>query len=71
MSAEKIINSDKQNFTSLSTPEASKKILPNRVDINDLLARVRDEKKKENKINIVFFSLFASVVFIFGIVLSL
>ena len=71
MSAEKIINTDKQNFTSFSTPEEGKKIAPNRVDINDLLARVRDEKKKENKINIVFFSLFASVVLIFGIILSL
>lgn len=71
MSAEKIINTDKQNFTTLSTPEEGKKIHPNRVDINDLLARVRDEKKKENKINIVFFSLFASVVLIFGIILSL
>ena len=43
----------------------------NRVDINDLMARVRDDEKKQKKENIVFFSLIATVVVITGIIASL
>jgi hypothetical protein len=45
---------------------------PNRrVDINDLLSRVRDDEKKQKKENLVFFGLVASVIVITGIIASL
>ena len=45
---------------------------PNRrVDINDLLSRVRDDEKKQKKENLVFFGLIASVIAITGIIASL
>ena len=69
MSAEKI--NIGQNLNSLETPEVIEKKLSGRVDINELLARVRDEKKKENMVNIVFFCLFASLILVVGIILSL
>ena len=43
----------------------------NRVDINDLMSRVRDDEKKQKKENIVFFSLIATVIVITGIIASL
>ena len=42
-----------------------------RVDINDLMSRVRDDEKKQKKENLVFFSLIASVIVITGIIASL
>ena len=45
---------------------------PNRrVDINDLLSRVRNDEKKQKKENLVFFSLVVSVIVITGIIASL
>ena len=48
-----------------------KKTPNNKVDINDLLSRVRDEKKKERKENLLFLSLIGSVIVITGIIASL
>ena len=42
-----------------------------KVDINDLLSRVRDEKKKERKENLLFLALIGSVIVITGIIASL
>ena len=42
-----------------------------RVDINDLMSRVRDDEKKQKKENLIFFSLIASVIVITGIIASL
>ena len=42
-----------------------------KVDINILLNRVRGEKKKEKKENLLFLSLIASVIIITGIIASL
>ena len=42
------------NVKTLETPKVSTKI-QGRVDINDLLNRVRETKKKENKSNLIFF----------------
>ena len=42
-----------------------------KVDINILLNRVRNEKKKERKENLLFLSLIASVIVITGIIASL
>ena len=42
-----------------------------KVDINDLLTRVREEKKKERKENLLFLGLIGSVIVITGIIASL
>ena len=42
-----------------------------KVDINVLMDRVREEKKKEKKENIIFLSLIASVILITGVIASL
>ena len=42
-----------------------------KVDINILLNRVRGEKKRERKENILFLSLIASVIIVTGIIASL
>ena len=42
-----------------------------RVDINDLISRVRHDEKKQKKENLVFFGLVASVIVITGIIASL
>ena len=42
-----------------------------KVDINHLLSRVRDEKKRERKENLLFLSLIGSVIVITGIIASL
>ena len=70
MSTEKIIHSEKKNLTSLITPIKGEKISSGRVDINDLIARVRIEKQKENKSNIIFLSLIFCLVVIVATILS-
>ena len=70
MSTEKLISNEDHNLTSLETPILKEKKIKKRVDINDLLNRVREEKKKENTTNFVFFSIFASLIFVVGIILS-
>ncbi len=69
MSAEKI-TTEKEVFITSRTTETSKKMPTGTVDINNLLARVRIEKQEENKVNMIFFGLFAALVFIVGILLS-
>ena len=69
MSAEKI-RYEEQNQTILETPVLSEVKFNGRVDINDLLARARIKKNKENKINFVFFGLVSVLVLIVGIILS-
>ena len=69
MSAEKNIF-EEQNQNILKTPVLSEIKFNGRVDINDLLARARKEKNKENKINLVFFGLVSALVLFVGILLS-
>ena len=69
MSAEKI-NNEKNILTATVTPEDSEKTTSGRVDINHLIARVRLEKEKENKINIIFFGLIIALVVVVGTILS-
>ena len=74
-----IERSNRLMFNSLMSGEISSldhqvevKKNPNiKVDINDLLSRVRDEKKKERKENLLFLSLIGSVIVITGIIASL
>ena len=71
MSAEKIVSTEINDLPPSTTPVKIEEVSSSgRVDINNLLARVREEKKKENKMNLVFFCLFASLIFIVGIILS-
>ena len=69
MSAEKIIY-EEQKQTVLKTPILSEVKFTQRVDINDLLARARKIKEKENKISLVFFALISALVLVVGIILS-
>ena len=57
--------------SSLDHQEELKKTPDIKVDINHLLSRVRDEKKKERKENLLFLSLIGSVIVITGIIASL
>ena len=58
--------------TSSDDQQVELKKTPNiKVDINDLLSRVRDEKKKERKENLLFLGLIGSVIVITGIIASL
>ena len=49
----------------------SKSKISNKVDINNLMSRVREEEKKKKKENLVFFGLISSVIVITGIIASL
>jgi len=69
MSAEKI-NNKKNILTATVIPEDSEKTTSGRVDINNLIARVRLEKQKENKINLIFFGLIIALVVVVGTILS-
>ena len=71
MSAEKIITTDVNDLTSLTTTQKSQEVSPSgRVDINILLNRARKEKEKETRTNLVFFGLTVSLIFIAGLILS-
>ena len=70
MSAEKNIYMENTKFVSLNKQGVTKKVMPVRVDINHLLARIRKEQQKDSKTNLLFFTLFASLVVIAGIILS-
>ena len=51
--------------------ERLKKKDSRKVDINVLMDRVREEKKKEKKENLIFLSLIGSAILITGIIASL
>ena len=71
MSAEKISSTGVSDLPTLETPINSEEISSSgRVDINVLLDRVRETKKKENKTNLVLFGLFALIICVVGIILS-
>ena len=66
MSAEKIINvKETLNTTTVNVQKTS-----GRVDINHLLARVRKQEKSDNKTNLIFVFMLATLVLIVGILLS-
>ena len=69
MNSEKITH-EVRDLTTVGIPEISEIKFNGRVDINDLLARARIKKNKENKINFVFFGLVSVLVLIVGIILS-
>ena len=61
------MSGDQVNYNRISNSSSSDR----RVDINDLLSRVRDDEKKQKKENLVFFGLVAAVVTVTGIIASL
>ena len=61
------MSGDQVNYSKISNGSSPDR----RVDINDLLSRVRDNEKKQKKENLVFFGLVASVIVITGIIASL
>ena len=81
MSGEQVANQqpintlNNESLSSLSpdslTIKINNKKTPKRVDINVLMAKVRNEKKKQNKENLVFFGLISSVIIVTGIIASL
>ena len=70
MSAEKIRDIKDNTIRTVDSFEVREKAFSGRVDINNLLARVRNEKQEENKINFIFFIMFIVLVLIVGILLS-
>ncbi|RPG96919.1 MAG: hypothetical protein CBD99_001985 [Candidatus Pelagibacter sp. TMED239] len=70
MSAENINKTDMNNVDAVQTPKASSGNNSGRVNINNLLARVREEQKKQNKVNLTFFGIFASLILVVGVILS-
>ena len=69
MSTEKIIINGKEDLTTLMTSKTGMKS-SGRVDINNLIARVRLEKQKENKTNMIFLSLVVCLLVIVATILS-
>jgi hypothetical protein len=71
MSAEKIISTEINDLSPLTTPEKSKEVSSSgRVDINILLNRARKVKEKETRTNLVFLGLTVSLIFVVGLILS-
>ena len=69
MSTEQIISDPARETQSELAPVRKSNKSP-KVDINILMDRVRAEKKKESKENLVFLSVIASVIIITGIIAS-
>ena len=69
MSTEKIIINGKDDLAALITSKTDKKS-SGRVDINNLIARVRLEKQKENKTNMIFLSLVVCLLVVVATILS-
>ena len=76
MSSEQVTNKNTQQFIidgedlSLDIDHDIKKKKNVKVDINVLMDKVREEKKKEKKENLIFVSLIASVILITGAIAS-
>ena len=60
------MSGDQVNYSKINSNRTS----DNRVNINDLLSRVRDDEKKQRKENLVFFGLVISLIAITGIIAS-
>ena len=69
MSTEKTFDTE-QNTSTLIIPKINEEKFTGVVDINCLLAKVRKEERKKNKINLFFFGMFLSLILIVGILLS-
>ena len=70
MSQEQVARNLTQDTTLEFVKEHQVEAQPTKVDINVLMDRVRAEKKKEKKENLIFLSLIASVILITGVIAS-
>jgi hypothetical protein len=70
MSAEKKLDTGIKNLPYLGTSHISEELISRPVDINVLLNRARNVKKKENFTNLVFLGLILSLIFVAGMILS-
>jgi len=72
MSGEQISIDRSVETPSKATIETEKKtsVTSNRVNINHLMSKVRDEEKKQRKENLIFLGLIGSVIIITGIIAS-
>ena len=72
MSGERILQTEETIKTqSIGKVSNSSSKIPGRVDINNLMLKVREEERKQKKENLVFFGLISSVIVITGIIASL
>ena len=65
------MSSEQIKINNLETPKVINAQLQSRVDINKLLSKVRQEKQKENKLNIIFFTIVISIFLSVGFILAL
>ena len=70
MSQEQVARNLTEDTTLEFVKEHKVETQPAKVDINILMDRVRAEKKKEKKENLIFLSLIASVIVITGVIAS-
>ena len=82
MSTEQVIKKFSEEQTATYPPKDSEiinssekkldgNVISSKVDINVLMDRVREEKKKEKKENLIFLSLIASAILFTGVIASL
>jgi len=65
------MSSEQIKINNLETPKVINAQLQSRVDINKLLSKVRQEEQKENKLNIIFFTIVISIFLSVGFILAL
>tara|TARA_B100000470_G_C19673442_1_gene338632 strand:- start:394 stop:609 length:216 start_codon:yes stop_codon:yes gene_type:complete len=70
MSQEQVARNLTEDTTLEFVKEREVEAQPAKVDINILMDRVRAEKKKEKKENLIFLSLIGSVILITGVIAS-
>jgi len=70
MSQEQVARNLTEDTTLEFVKEHKVETQPAKVDINILMDRVRAEKKKEKKENLIFLSLIGSVILITGVIAS-
>jgi hypothetical protein len=68
MSAEKLTIVQKNNITPFTTLEKSSVKTKTRVNINELIARVKNKQRKENKQNLIWLLSLTTFVAIIGII---
>ena len=71
LNSENVTKIPSVNLNNSSSNNSSFRKIPVRVDINNLMLKVREEKKKQKKENLVFLGFVSSVVVITGIIASL
>ena len=72
MSGERILQTEETIKTpSIGKVSNSSSKIPGRVDINNLMSKVREEERKQKKENVVLFGFISGVIVVTGIIASL